>query len=273
MLDVTNVGQLDRHTIRGRETVGIFAALITFYLAVRWPFWLFSRMRAHLGPIAIGPGAHRGASPPPAKAHAARASLARATLAAGGAVNAGARAAWSATPAARLVPASALRGGVAGISARATAAHVQRAAAGSGHPAVQAAAGQLAAKAGAVRDRASRATQAGRQAINAGGSPSDAVAAGHRDLRARSGANGGAPPRPTTPGASSAKGRKTPRRQPSPPPAPPERQDADPRRPAGPTPNPGHPATRPQRPQRDPTPQRPAPPAPAQPRRRARKED
>ena len=90
-LDVTSMGSLGHEGARqvvGEKTIGGLACLVTFYLAVRWPFVVLGQVRAVGAGFAMsGRGLSAGgARPPAAVAQAARARLrgaAAGTLAAG----------------------------------------------------------------------------------------------------------------------------------------------------------------------------------------------
>ena len=175
-LDVTTFGASEH--VLDRETVGVFAAIITFLVALRWPFWLFGAMRARLG-ATRSPTARTVSTGAPTS----RVQLARATLRGGKLVNTAARSAYAATPLAASVPAAALRGGVAGLGARAGGSAGDWVAAKSVNPSVQAAAGHVRRVTAAAGQHAGAAAQAGRDAIIGGSSPTGVAAGAVRASR------------------------------------------------------------------------------------------
>ena len=202
-LDVTNLGG-GAHI--GSRVVGAFAALATFYIAVKWPLMVLGHVRGSLGGLGVRPGASSGSGSVvsdgalAAKAQRARTGLQGAMLAGGRGIGLAAGAL------------GAPRGGLAGLAARGARPHLAGAAAsgaiGVGPPRARprptAAPGRIAQAGDALRDTPTRMRDAWRAA---GESPTQGAASGEQGRRgrrkggrragggARNGPNGGGQPR------------------------------------------------------------------------------
>jgi len=200
-LDVTNLGG-GAHI--GSRVVGAFAALATFYIALKWPLMVLGHVRGSLGGLGVRPGSSSAAGSVVSDgALAAKAQRARTGLQA--AMQAGGRGIGLAAGAL-----GAPRGGLAGLAARQARPHLAGAAATgaiavgppAAGPRTTAAPGRVARAGEALRDTPTRMRDAWRAA---GESPNQASASGARgrpgrrkggrrlDGRSRNASTGGEP--------------------------------------------------------------------------------
>jgi hypothetical protein len=202
-LDVTNLGG-GAHI--GSRVVGAFAAVATFYIAVKWPLLVLGHVRGSLGGLGVRPGASSGGGSVvsdgalAAKAQRARTGLQAAMLAGGRGIGLAAGAL------------GAPRGGLAGLAARQARPHLAGAAATGAiavgppraRPRATGAAGRIPQAGDALRDTPTRMRRAWRAA---GESPTQRRASGAQARpgrrkggrwaggRSRNGPSGGGQPR------------------------------------------------------------------------------